>query len=192
MTVYARSDIAAVTVGRSHGGCGEVHSRPVVNGAPARTWGLTCPPCEAHLTHDPAWSGTLADVPSTPDEDLARESAVKKTISSRDDIMALALAKIAGLPVAEYLTGMVGKAVDSGTVLCNRGHENFPQSKFCGECGAPLGEVITLPAAEASTELEPVSAPVKPTRRASQQEAARQPATQPPARIRRERTVPVR
>lgn len=184
MTVYARSDIAAVTVGRSHGGCGVVHSRPVVNGAPARTWGLTCPPCEAHLTHDPAWSGTLADVPSTPDEDLARESAVKKTISSRDDIMALALAKIAGLPVAEYLTGMVGKAVDSGTVLCNRGHENFPQSKFCGECGAPLGEVIALPATQSTTDIEQaVTKAAKRTASSSSQLAPR---------VRKERTAPVR
>lgn len=155
MPVYARSDVMYVTVGRKHGGCGESHARPVVNGAPTRTWKLDCPQCQAHLAHDPLWSGTMADVPSTPDEDLARDNAEKSTARSREDIMALALAKIAGLPVAEFLGGMIGQAADTGTVSCPDGHENFPTSKFCAECGAKMsadaaGEVVKpLPAKRA-------------------------------------------
>lgn len=164
MPVYARSDVMYVTVGRKHGGCGEPHARPVVNGAPARSWKLDCPQCQSHLAHDPLWSGTMADVPSTPDEDLARDNVEKSTARSREDIMALALAKIAGLPVAEYLSGMLGNAVDTGTVSCPDGHENFPSSKFCGECGARMnadvtGEVVSkpLPAKRATPATRSVS-----------------------------------
>src|SRR5215472_6585962 len=121
---YARSDVMYVTVSRAHGGCGESHSRPVRNGAPAKMWQLNCPKCSAYLLHDPLWSGTLADVPSTPDEDTARDNVEKNTARSREDIMALALAKIAGLPVADFLSGMVGQATDTGTVNCSAGHEN--------------------------------------------------------------------
>jgi hypothetical protein len=138
MTTYARSDVASVTVGRSHGGCGETHRRPVTNGNPARSWGLVCSLCEAHLTHDPLWSGSLAEVPDTPDEVSARDNVQRHTARSRDDLVALALAKIAGLPVAEFLGEMVGQAADQGTVYCSAGHENFPTAKFCSECGGSL------------------------------------------------------
>jgi hypothetical protein len=145
---YARSDVMNVTVSRAHGGCGDPHSRPIRNGAPAKIWQLDCPQCRAYLHDDPLWSDTLADLPSTPDEDTARDTAEKHTARSRDDIMALALAKIAGLPVAEFLSGMVGQAADSGTVECAAGHENFPSAKFCAECGERLAADAAVPASE--------------------------------------------
>jgi hypothetical protein len=151
MPVYARSDVVCVTVSHSHGGCGTVHARPVVNGAPAKVWSVDCPQCKDYLAKDPLWSTTLADVPSSPDEDLARDNAEKSTTRSREDIMALALAKIAGLPVTEFLGGMLGQAADQGTVKCVNNHENFPSAKFCAECGAPLnvpaGDVVSGEAA---------------------------------------------
>jgi hypothetical protein len=134
----------SVAVSRAHGGCGEPHSRPVSHGAPAKIWALNCPQCSEYLANDPLWSGTLADVPTTPDEDLARDNAEKSTTRSREDIMALALAKIAGLPVAEFLEPMIKRTADYGTIACAAGHENVPSSKFCAECGARL--VISVPA----------------------------------------------
>lgn len=151
MSVYARSDVMNVTVSRAHGGCGQPHSRPVRNGAAARTWALDCPLCQQYLSGDPLWSGTLADVPATPDEDLARDSAEKQTSRSREDIMALALAKIAGLPVAEFLGGMIGQAADTGTVACHAGHENFPSAKFCAECGERISASGDVEAAHTSS-----------------------------------------
>ena len=148
MTAYARSDVVSVTVSRSHRGCGQVHTRPVVNGAPARLWALTCPQCEPYLLKDPLWSATTADVPSTPDEDLARDSAQKSTTRSREDLMALALAKIAGLPVAEFLGEITGQVEGRGTVKCAAGHENFPTAKFCAECGASMSAAPALARAE--------------------------------------------
>jgi hypothetical protein len=159
MPVYARSDVMHVTVSRAHGGCGEPHTRPVRNGAPSKTWALDCPQCQRYLTHDPLWSGTMADVPSTPDEDLARDNAEKSTARSRDDIMALALAKIAGLPVAEFLGGMIGQATDAGTVSCLNGHENFPSAKFCAECGTSMTKAADAPA---EPEVKPARQPRQP------------------------------
>lgn len=93
MTAYARRD---VTHTARPGGCGQSHSRPVVNGAPVKIWGLDCPPCEAdifgdhkprilvHITdkktgavlrqervsdQDPLWSRTADTIPLSPDEE---------------------------------------------------------------------------------------------------------------------------
>jgi hypothetical protein len=57
--------------------------------------------------------------------------------------MALALAKIAGLPVAEFLGGMIGQAADDGVITCAAGHDNFPSAKFCAECGGRLSPMVT-------------------------------------------------
>lgn len=184
---YARSDVMYVTVSRAHGGCGEAHSRPVVQGAPVKTWQLDCPQCAAYLLNDPLWSGSLAEVPSTPDEDTARETARTQTERSREDIMALALAKIAGLPVAEFLGGMIGNtaiAVESGqpaTVKCPAGHENFATAKFCAECGGRLGDEQPTSAVTTATETSGMDAAPKdgivlpPARKTMDTKPARQP-----------------
>ena len=94
--LYARSDVMSIAIPAAHGGCGGQHSRPVVKGAPAKTWGLDCPRCESNLRGDgrprklvyetdpktgqpvrqqrvpdasPMWSSTPETAPLTPDEE---------------------------------------------------------------------------------------------------------------------------
>jgi hypothetical protein len=152
-----------IAVSKSHGGCGASHSRPVVAGAPVRLWELNCPQCQSHLKKDPLWSITKADVPTSPDEDLARDSADKNTARSREDIMALAFAKMAGLPVADFLSGMLGQNASVGTVTCAAGHENFSTAKFCGECGGQLDQ-DSVPVITTAPPRDPAS--IKPVKRA--------------------------
>jgi hypothetical protein len=137
MPVYARSDVLSVTVSRAHAGCGEVHRRPITpDGTPARTWRLDCPACQGHLSHDPLWSGNEGTVPATPDETTAVENSNTLFSRNRDDIMTMALARLAGLPEGMMLRGGdVGAAARQALVKCPDGHENFPGTKFCGECG---------------------------------------------------------
>src|SRR5215469_16459366 len=70
-TLFARSDLMSVALPAESGGCGQVHSRPVVNGAPAKIWRITdadCPYCVAALKGDPQWGVDQLHIPQTPDE----------------------------------------------------------------------------------------------------------------------------
>ena len=102
MTVHARNDVASVSISDSHGGCGETHSRPVVDGAPAKNWSLACPKCEDFLRSDPRWSAQLDSVPETPDEITAREEKQKRTDVDTQRMMSQA---VTALP--EILSQMV-------------------------------------------------------------------------------------
>lgn len=107
MTVYARNDVCAVVISKTHGGCGEAHSRPVVEGAPAKQWALTCHlGCEDFLRHDPLWSATPQNVPETPDEVDTRLDVEKRGKLAQERQMADSLAALAGLPAA--LNGLSG------------------------------------------------------------------------------------
>lgn len=55
MTLYARGDLTCISVSADSGGCGTTHSRPVIDGAPAKVWELDCPECEHILNgnHQP-------------------------------------------------------------------------------------------------------------------------------------------
>ena len=143
MTVYAASSIVYVAVSPAHGGCGESHTRPVVQGAPARTWGLTCPGgCEDHLRSDPHWSATAGGIPETFDEKITREDFEKRGVLDERALMALALAKLTGLDLPETLrarlTGSGPAALLPGSVECGEGHENRAGAKFCAECGTAM------------------------------------------------------
>jgi hypothetical protein len=78
MTLYARSDVMMTALSRSHGGCGQTHARPVVKGAPVKTWALSCEQCESFLRHDDQWSVTVSGIPETPDEVTVREDQEKR------------------------------------------------------------------------------------------------------------------
>lgn len=79
MTVYARGDIACVSISPHHGGCGTAHTRPAPGGKPAETWGLQCNRgCEDILRKDPLWSTTISEVPETYDEKVVREDNEKR------------------------------------------------------------------------------------------------------------------
>lgn len=144
MSLWARSDLASITVSAAHGGCAQVHTRPAPGGNPDPVWKLDCVPCESHLRSDPLWSATLSEVPETPDETKAREDFEKRGALDRDGVMAMALAKLAGVELPETLRRPISglaphiPAVTGAKVLCEAGHDNEPGMKFCGECGASL------------------------------------------------------
>lgn len=150
MTVYARSDVSAVTISKDHGGCGQIHSRPVVEGAPAKLWALTCHAgCENFLRSDALWASTPQTIPETPDETAHRLDVERRGQVEHQTSMAQALndlAKLGDLPgVLAQLLGNAtqgGKAeaitVDQELQLCRNGHPNNSTTKFCGECGANM------------------------------------------------------
>lgn len=142
MALYARSDISSVGISADgHGGCGQAHSRPVTNGAPARVWMLECVLCEQHLRHDPLWSTTLSEIPETHDERLAREDFDKRGAMDKDALMAAALARLTGLELPDTLAAKmsgVRPSITAGAVLCPAGHVNRAGAKFCTECGSPV------------------------------------------------------
>jgi len=98
MAVYARSDVASVAIPVSDGGCGDIHFRPVVQGAPAKVWKLTCGPCETYLKRDitastiewtdkehvkhiyntSTWGDDPTRIPLTPDEERVSNSMEKQ------------------------------------------------------------------------------------------------------------------
>lgn len=171
MTVYARSDVAAVNISANHGGCGETHSRPVVGGAPARLWALECSGgCEDVLRSDSHWAGTPHTVPETPDEVAIRLDVEKKNQIELQvgNAHALAeLAKLGELPtaMAQALAAAFGPLLGTATAqpaiahLCRNGHSNVADAKFCGECGANMLDAVNKqPVAALSGSEEPAPA----------------------------------
>lgn len=151
MSIYARADLASVTVSAAHGGCGQVHTRPAPGGNPVAVWKLDCAACENHLRHDALWSATVSEIPETPDEKLTREDWEKRGIKDRDNVLALALGKIAGVELPETLRMPIAGQQPhipaiAGMLVCAQGHDCEPGSKFCAECGGP----VRMPAPVAS------------------------------------------
>jgi hypothetical protein len=145
MTLYARSDLAAVTVSPAHGGCGSTHSRPAPGGQPENLWQLSCAGgCEEHLRSDPHWSTTLSEIPETYDEKKSREDYEKRGAKDVNTMLALALARMTGGEIPATVAAMITgnkqhiPGVIAGTILCVDGHENPAGVKFCNECGAKL------------------------------------------------------
>ncbi len=141
MTVYARADLACKIIPvEGFGGCGLPHSRPVVIGAPAKIWALDCPPCEENLRHDPQWSTTPAEIPETYDEQKTREDFDKRGARDKDAVLAMALAKIAGVELPESMLRMISgvPAHVPAELECPQGHGQPAGRKFCAECGSPM------------------------------------------------------
>lgn len=92
MTIYARSDVVAVARPVDSGGCGQIHRRPVVNGAPVKVFALACPLCEIALLDDPCWAAHPDLIPRTADEErAAKKLADEGTGTMRQVAEALAL-----------------------------------------------------------------------------------------------------
>ena len=110
--------------------------------APGRLWKFSdCPRCEDFLRHDPLWAVTVAEIPETHDEKKAREDFDKRGARDKDAILALALAKLAGIEnLPDSLTRMVSGAPlhVPGQMECPSGHVQPSGMKFCGECGSPM------------------------------------------------------
>jgi hypothetical protein len=152
MPAYAPSDMTQVCVSPGHGGCGELHRRETgPDGYPVQPWRLDCDPCAtALLALDDRWSATVEDITETFDEKKARARFESRGVHERDAIMALAMARLAGISAAEIppsvakmITGAQARV--PGVTVCGRGHDNTPGSRFCRECGSPM----TKPAAAA-------------------------------------------
>jgi hypothetical protein len=158
MAIHARSDVAAVTISPEHGGCGEIHSRPVVNGAPVKLWSLSCGQCETHLrqTNHPHWSATLSGIPETPDEQAYREDREKKGMADQQQQTADAIAKLASLGDLPAAIARLAEMFNSEpkreqqTKGCTKCDNSSPyNAKFCTHCGnrfteAPVGHLPDL------------------------------------------------
>lgn len=159
MTVYGRSDLCYVAISKDHGGCGEGHARPVVHGAPASIWALTCHNgCEDFLRHDPLWSATAHGIPETPDEVVTREDVEKRGQIDQAASVAQALERLASLgdlPAAlrEVLIGVLGaqqpRIIEEKAV---KAIEDAPPA----EAPEPTPEAASAPA-DALPELESMS-----------------------------------
>jgi hypothetical protein len=126
MVLYARADVSYVCVPATSGGCGQPHTRPVVNGAPAKQFRLVCQGCENFLRADIArsggnkkvrtvngdyglalkerylglWGASPETTPEAPDEELKREfdeqASITKNAASQTETMAQIGTAIAG------------------------------------------------------------------------------------------------
>lgn len=145
MTMHARSDVSAVTISPASGGCGELHGRPVNQGAPVKLWTLSCEPCETQLINDPHWSRTISGIPETPDEKAYREDQETKGRLDQQNQTAEALSKLGSLG---DLPSAIARLADmfSGDPKRERGATTLKSCtgcgvawsadvKFCPECG---------------------------------------------------------
>lgn len=100
MTAFARSDIHSVCIPLDSGGCGQTHSRPVLNAKEARkgaepdydsTFGVNCQQCEPILLGPlHGWARMAQKVELTPDE-LEEQERLEKEGSVATAAMAGAL-----------------------------------------------------------------------------------------------------
>jgi hypothetical protein len=160
----------SVNIPAESGGCGRPggHSRPVIKGAPVKTFKLECPQCESYLKgdrkqkllryhvnpttgqavrqervadSDPLWSST-PDVPLTPDEDRTNKTRTERGRMQIEMLQALAAIRATGINVpaeALYLLeSELPEGVLRGAVVCANGHDAAAGSKHCPECGISM------------------------------------------------------
>jgi hypothetical protein len=152
--LYPPSDICSVTIPVESDGCGQPHVRPAgVDGQPVHPWAFSCSAgaCEAHLAAtDPRFVRTVAEIPLTYDEAKAAEQSAAHGSADRDDIMARALARIAGLELPASMTrSLPAGAPVAALVACPNPDCQKAQDSgmaFCGHCGSPMRRPV--PAAE--------------------------------------------
>jgi hypothetical protein len=150
MTVYSRSDVQMENVSPAHGGCGSPHLRPQgSDGSAVRLWALSCPNgCENYLRTDKNWATTEADIPETPDEVKGREDFAKRGATDRDNVLAIAMAKLAGVELPQTIRQAISgaspeiHAAIAGKMVCENGHDAEPGSKFCQECGGRMRQPV--------------------------------------------------
>jgi len=89
------------------------------------------------------WSATISEVPETPDEEKSREDFQRRGALDRDQIMAMAMAKLAGVDLPETMRRPISGLAPhipavAGSLECENGHGCEPGSRFCQECGSPM------------------------------------------------------
>ena len=108
-----------------------------------KTWKLECALCEPYLSTDPLFSTSLADLPETPDEVKGSEDFAKRGATDRDNVLAIAMAKLAGVELPQTIRQAISGASPAlpaiaGIMVCEQGHDCEPGSRFCTECGSPM------------------------------------------------------
>ena len=141
--LYARSDVMHITVPAESGGCGNSHSRPVIKGAPAKTFKLDCPPCESSLKGDrkprilkyqidaktgqsvrqeriadgdPMWSSSPDTAPLTPDEDRTNTNRQERGRMQIEMIQALAAMRATGIQVPPEAMWLLEREIPEGVL----------------------------------------------------------------------------
>jgi hypothetical protein len=141
--LYARSDLASVSIPSSSGGCSRQHSRPVIKGAPAKVWKLDCPQCEAVLSGagkpkilkyqtdpktgqtvrqeriadaDPMWSSTPDTVPLTPDEERSNAVRSERGRMQIEMLQALAALRSTGIDVPPEAMWLLERELPAGVL----------------------------------------------------------------------------
>ena len=124
-------------------GCGASHSREVTRGVPAKSFSITCQPCESHLRGDrkqkilryhidPAtkqairqervadsdsmWSSTPDTVPLTPDEDRTNTTRTERGRMQIEMIQALAAMRAAGIQVPAEAMWLLEREIPEGVL----------------------------------------------------------------------------
>ena len=145
--LFARNDVDFFNVPVGSGGCGAPggHRRPVIDGAPVRPWRVECVSCEPFLRErmSDLFASSEADVAETPDETKGREDFQKRGATDRDNILAIAMAKLAGVELPQTIRQSISGAspqIDAiaGKIVCRDGHDCEPGSVFCDECGSEM------------------------------------------------------
>lgn len=143
MALFARSDVMSVSVPVGSGGCGKSHSRPVIKGAPAKTFRLDCGPCESHLKGDrkprvlkyhidkatgqsvrqeriadadPMWGSTPDSAPLTPDEDRTNTTRQERGRMQIEMIQALAAMRATGIQVPPEAMWLLEREIPEGVL----------------------------------------------------------------------------
>ena len=133
----------SVSVPVGSGGCGKSHSRPVIKGAPAKTFRLDCGPCESHLKGDrkprvlkyhidkatgqsvrqeriadadPMWGSTPDSAPLTPDEDRTNTTRQERGRMQIEMIQALAAMRATGIQVPPEAMWLLEREIPEGVL----------------------------------------------------------------------------
>ncbi len=143
MTLWGRSDVCAISIPASAGGCGAQHLREVTHGAPAKVFKLDCPKCESVLRGDgkpkklvyhinkttgqavrqervadasDQWSSTPDSVPLTPDEDRTNTTRSERGRMQIEMIQALAAMRSTGIQVPPEALWLLEREIPEGVL----------------------------------------------------------------------------
>lgn len=145
MVLFSRSDVMSVNISVESGGCGRTggHTRPVIKGAPAKTFRLDCPPCESYLRGDrkpkilkyqidkntgqsirqervpdgdSLWSSTPDTVPLTPDEERTNTTRTERGRMQIEMLQALASIRATGINVPAEALYLLERELPEGVL----------------------------------------------------------------------------
>ena len=142
--LFARSDVMHISIPVESGGCGNSHSRPVINGAPAKVFKLDCPDhCEPYLKGerkqkilkyhlnpqtgqavrqervadaDPMFGSSPDTIPLTPDEERTNATRTERGRMQIEMIQALAAMRAAGIQVPAEAMWLLEREIPEGVL----------------------------------------------------------------------------